>query len=319
MADLAIPASLRAAMHFMRGEEAGDRWLAGLPSVWAHYAREWHIEPEQVLTGGQMSCCVLCSDDAGRRLVLKIPADPAAGIVEAAALRLWTHTGAVPVLRHADDLAGVLLMDYIPPGPAVTGVEPFVQVLRRLGESPVASEGDPFAPLASNIGERIAWAEDRFAVAEYAALRPLLEAARALSEELTATAGNRLVIHGDLQRKNLLSGTDGRMWAIDPMPVTGEPEFDAAFWAVMQSNEDPPIAQTLNELAAQDRQMDVARLRAWAEVIAVVEFRPYLPDRHDRYWFFIRHLWRVPRDGRHELGFPGPVTTLSGLRLPVGS
>lgn len=314
MVELTIPPALRAAMHFMRGQEAGDHWLTELPEVWQRYAQLWKLELDVVLTGGQMSCCVLCRDAEGRQQVLKIPSDPAAGVLEASALRHWQATGAVPGVTHADATTGVLLMEYIAPGAEVPSVDAVVDLLARLGNSP-AVDLETFEPLRANIDERTAWATERFAIDEYAELRALLAQAVALSCELLLDAGSLVLTHGDLQTKNILTGRDGRAWAIDPMPAGGEREYDAAFWAVMQLDADPPIEQTLASMVKLDGTLDLARMTAWAQVIAILEFRPYMPDRHDRFWHFIRETWTGCPQDRYDVGFGGPVT-ISGLHLP---
>jgi streptomycin 6-kinase len=42
----------------------------------------------------------------------------------------------------------------------------------------------------------------------------------------------RVLLHGDLYRENVLFGHNGRPVFIDPLPMTGDSVFDWAFWIV---------------------------------------------------------------------------------------
>jgi streptomycin 6-kinase len=287
---LAIPDSLRAAIHFLRGEAEGDRWLARLPETWSRYARLWDLRLERILTGGQMSCCVSCRDADGYQLVLKIPVDTASGALEAAALRAWAGSGGAPLVRHDDPASGVFVMTFLPPAPPQQQtIEAVADLLDRLAHTD-SPKPDMFPGLATNLAMRFAWADERFANPADAEGIPYLAPARSLAARLFDTTTEQRLLHGDLQLKNLHLTGDGRLAVIDPLPVVGDPHFDAAFWCVMQPG-GQPIADTLEQLADTWTGCDPARLRDWAKIIAVAELRPYLADWRDRFRSFLDLAW----------------------------
>ncbi len=276
-----IPDGLRKAIHFLLGPQQAEPWLAALPATWEQYARQWELQPKEILVGGQMSCCLLCKDMAGKPTVLKIPVDAVSGAAEMAALAAWSDRGGVPRVTHSDPAAGIFAMEYIPAGPdRRSEVDAFVDLLQRLS----VAEASQFAfpPLAESVRMRGEWAAERFGTVEYQSERTLLDPALQLAEDLLGSGKESRLVHGDLQLKNILSSTSGALFAIDPLPGLGDPHFDAAFWAVMQPSSSP-IADLLDALARAWPDVQPERLHAWARVIAVLEFRPYQIDRRARF------------------------------------
>ena len=72
-----------------------------------------------------------------------------------------------------------------------------------------------------------------------------------------------------------MDGPSDRWYAIDPLGAIGDLNSEAALWATIQDGP-TSITDRLAELSS-DPLLDPARLKAWAFVFAIAEYRPYLP------------------------------------------
>lgn len=290
MTALTIPDSMRAAVHFLLGEADGNAWLDALPAAWTRYARRWDLALDAILTGGQMSCVLLCHDTVGNQLILKIPVDPVVGIREVAALTAWGPTGAAPHVHHHDPDTGVIVMTYVPPGD-IEAQDPhaLAVLLDRLANARFTPE--LFPDLRTNVDMRLRWARDRFAIPDYAEGARFLAPAQEVADQLLADSPRHHLLHGDLQPKNIHGGSpagNGRLTALDPLAVTGDQHFDGAFWCVMRPGP-ASIQDNLTELSRAWTRCDPDRLHTWATVVAALEFRPYQQHRRDQFLQFLTH------------------------------
>jgi hypothetical protein len=101
--------------------------------------------------------------------------------------------------------------------------------------------------------------------------------AKALLSALAATTGRPRLLHGDLQPKNILVAEAGRWQAIDPILCCGDVNAEAALWAVCQQG-GSLIEERIAELGAISPLLHEGRLRAWAFVLGVAEYRLYRPE-----------------------------------------
>lgn len=275
-----IPQELVSAAMFNLGEREGEAWLHGLPTTMHRYSREWDVRLESVALGGAMSCCIFCSSKIGR-FVMKIPVDRDGGIRELRYLEESSSTGATPRLVASSIETGVFLMERIEPGsPAwptqgVVDADQFLDLANRL-LNPVMrpARADDFPHLRSIVEMRLDWARERFLDSRYAKARtPLERAADVALHLMDQGASSEVLLHGDLQPKNILRGDANRWYAIDPLPCVGDFHADAAFWAVMQvgsSSIDTRIGQLVRRSFLNQRVLE-----AWAFVFSVAEMRPY--------------------------------------------
>ncbi|MFC3960661.1 aminoglycoside phosphotransferase family protein [Nocardia jiangsuensis] len=300
----AIPERLKTAVIFLRGEEDGRAWLDTLPARLSHYAEHWELDIAGIADNGAMSCCAYCTQiETGRAAVLKIPVDTAAGNTESRLIDRWAAGGAAPsVLRH-DAETGVFLMTRIIPGTvAWPGGDPaesasFAALLDHLNH-PSLPEPPNLRDLAEVIEMRIGWTRERFndpryteAIERIDGHRQLADA-QAVADTLLTTTVEHRVLHADLQAKNILRGPE-RWYTIDPLGAIGDINAEAALWVAIQ---DGPrsIAERLDDLAGHPLLTD--RLRAWTYVLAVAEYRPYLPASGERIERFITDLDRGIRE-----------------------
>lgn len=275
-----IPAKLTKAILFLRGQQDGTRWLSELPATLEHYQQVWGLRLETISDGGAMSACALGTAD-GFPIVLKVPVDAAAGQLEAELLRYWGPTGAVPAVLNQDPDTGVMVMERILPGDtawARNGIDDarrYGDLLMRLN-APNPNTPPSLEPLDEVIELRLGWARERFANPDHQHPKAQLEAAREVFNQLRETFDRTRarILHADLQAKNVLNGGSGS-YAIDPMGAVGDPNAEAALWIAIQDGP-TSIAQRITQLADHPL-LDASRLAAWTYVLAIAEYRRYLP------------------------------------------
>ena len=221
--EVALPDAFRRRMVASHGAR-GAAWLDALPSLVHAYAGRWHVTLGEAMPIS-LNYVVAGERADGTRVVLK------AGIwddlrIETAALRHFGGHGAVRLL-DADEDARVLLLERIDPGTPLASLEDDARateiaagVMRELWRPPTPPQAFPTVD---------AWVAP-FAAATPEALGPLPSAlvakAREAFAQLLASAGEYVVLHGDLHHENILDGGDGRWIAIDPHGVLGEREYE---------------------------------------------------------------------------------------------
>jgi len=267
-----VPDSLRENLAFVLGAERAETWLAGAVECARRLVRDWRLTPHEVLTGGSFSLCLRCVDGDGAATVLKVPASAEDGAAEIAALRAWSGDGAARVLR-TDPESASLLMDFLGHvGEGVYGLADVVDLTERLHRGQL--QGFAFPEIRDNLDRRVDWARGRFAEDGYAHHLDDLRNAEKLVAELSTATGERVLLHGDLQAKNLIV-SDGELVAVDPMPVVGPALFDIAFW-IAKSDHLRPTRTYVDEVSWLCPGLDGDALLRWTWALAVLENRPYL-------------------------------------------
>ena len=277
-----LPPQLVSAIEFNLGATRAKNWLKTAAESANKHAAGWGVSLETVLVGGALSLCVLGRNEAGRQVVMKIPSDVETGRNEIEALTAWHGVGA-PRVIDSDPENSVFLMEYL------------VEDNRRIFSSNVFELADTLHSedrlhnfilpgLDANVEMRIEWAEERFSDPVYAHLRSDLKVAKFIARRLLATSGEKVLLHGDFQRKNLVSTAEG-LRTLDPHACIGEGVFDAAFWLGLVHH-DRPIVEILNSYSADKASIDFYRFCCWTWVISVIENRPYqLPGAKERQHF----------------------------------
>lgn len=293
--NLELPDRLVKAIIFARGPEDGEAWLRTLPRRVDLYLNRWNLEPLHVADGGAMSCCLYTVTDTGHEAVLKIPFDAASGRLESRSLTRWARADASPRVLATAPTSGVFLMTRVRPGTTAhpTGhpedSEHFCDLITRMTRPDLGP-----LPGLKTIGAitqmRFEWAADRFQDPGYEPEREQIPGVTELLHRLLATAGPDQIIHGDLQAKNILIGPGGRWQAIDPFTCRGDLNAEAALWAVVQKDRSS-IDERLDQLSRCPL-LDPTRLRAWTYVLAVAEYRSYVPVNAPRIRKFTgAHTW----------------------------
>jgi streptomycin 6-kinase len=98
----------------------------------------------------------------------------------------------------------------------------------------------------------------------------LLHAALAATRNLTARPPRPVLLHGDFHRGNVLASTRAGWLAIDPSPLTGDPEYDIADLTadfldehVGQATASRELAAVLSGLSQAIPHLDLRRARDW--------------------------------------------------------
>ncbi|MEE4540918.1 aminoglycoside phosphotransferase family protein [Streptomyces sp. V4-01] len=276
--DLEPPERLARTVAAWEGE-AGRVWLTELPGRVAGYLERWQLTPERVFAaGGQISMIVLVRAVDGTPAVLKVGMVNQETAQEHAALAHWGGRGAVRLLR-ADPAQGVLLEERLRADVSLRSLaEPKAMleaagIVQRLWVPP--AEGHPFASVADRTAALGAVLRQRREQEFAADARDLVDEALALREELTASAPEPVLLHGDFHHGNVLSGERMPWLAIDPKPLVGEPAYDLAWLA---RDRLPTLAAQPGSRAAARRrvaklasslEVDPERLRGWALFRAV--------------------------------------------------
>jgi streptomycin 6-kinase len=235
--------------------ERGRAWLEALPGRLDELAREWELELGDTLHGGVLSCAVAVTSAEGPA-VLKVTGPWSRTHDEAAALRTWNGLAAPRLLRATHD---ALLLERIEPGTRAVDAEPsaVADFFRRLHVAPPAG----LPSVGDHVRRLLDLAVEDGRASEDAAARALETTA-----ELEADTEERVLLHGDLDHRNLLHCAKRGLAAIDPLPCVGDPAYDAAFWAHADRR---PGARERRTAIAADLGLDRRRVESWASVITV--------------------------------------------------
>lgn len=268
---------LRKVISFAWGDKAAE-WLASLPQVVDEYSKKWQITPTGVPNSGAMSCCVFCTTSSGQECVLKIPVEAKDGVFEVAVLQRWSEVGVSPSVLKRDEDTGVFLMQRVLPG---NNIEPINDVgaldkavalceqMHRVSMNGLKS----VESFETHIRMRFEWARERFHMTGNSAGEKLCDLVQPVLENLFHTCDESVLLHGDLQPKNILSNETGEYIVIDPLACYGEAKSDLVFWMCSQRSEQSVEEQLLEVYDPSDK--DGYRAFAWAAVFSVIELRPY--------------------------------------------
>ena len=257
---------------------SGRAWLEQLPAVIASAATRWGLDIEHPLSGGLLSCVLATRRRDGTPAVLKIAGPWAPARHEALALEHWDG-GPAPRLLDFDDRLSALLLERIWPGDVPAG-ESCDQVARLISTlhaaPPTRSQMAVLPSLAEAVEQQFVMAAAEASArseAEFAALAPKIQRARHAAAELLGNfAGPSVLLHGDLEQRNIVRCQQRGLAAIDPAPCIGDPAYDAAYWAANEQ-QGAGLEQRCHTLAMH-ASLDPRRVLGWASIIALAEQEP---------------------------------------------
>ena len=263
-----IPAGL----DWCRRLPGGAEWLASLPFIVEKCAELWALRVGEPFDDANVSLVVRVELPDGRSAVLKVNLPEPDSECEADALIHWDGRGAVLLVAHDRDLRA-LLVERCLPGSQLWSVEDDEEatrigagVLSRLW-SPVPDEHG----FRSVAGEAKQWA--RKLPVEWEALgrpfeRQVLDEAIDACVELGPYQSEQVVLHQDFHGGNVLRAEREAWLAIDPKPLVGEREFDAASllrdrrWLLGAAGDATRIRRRL-DLLSSELALDRERMRRW--------------------------------------------------------
>lgn len=254
---------------------SGRAWLEQLPEVIASTAGSWGLEIEHPLDGGLLSCVLAVRRRDGSPAVLKIAGPWAHTRHEALALEHWDG-GPAPRLLDFNERLSALLLERIWPGDVPAGLpgDQVARLVSALHATPPANSLIAVLPsLAELVEERFVTAGAEAAArsqADFAALAPNIQRARIDAAELLGDfAGPCVLVHGDLEHRNIVRCQRRGLAAIDPVPCIGDPAYDAAYWAA-NGHHATDLEQRCQAVAAQ-ASLDPSRVLRWASIIALAQ------------------------------------------------
>ncbi|HSI98622.1 MAG TPA: aminoglycoside phosphotransferase family protein [Gaiellaceae bacterium] len=267
-----------AALGWWRTVQGGAEWLKSLPSLAEACAEGWSLRLGAPFEDGHVSFVIGVETEDGARAVLKINFPEEETEREPDALRLWDGRAAVRLLAY-DPERRALLLERCDPGSQLWEIDDDEEatriggfVLGRLWRRPPSDH--PFRPLAHAAA---AWAVELPHFWEALGRtfeRRLLDEAVAACLELGPEQGEQVVLHQDLHGGNILRATREPWLAIDPKPLVGEREFDAASllrdrrWLLGRPDDMARIRRRLDLLSG-ELDLERERMRRWGIVHAL--------------------------------------------------
>ena len=255
----------------------GAAWLARLPQLVEECAERWELRLGPAYAGAHVSFVAPVELGGGSRAVLKVFVPEVwENEREGDALAHWDGRGAVRLLQR-DRERHALLLERCEPGTPLWTIRDeddanavATAVLRRLWRP--APPEHPFR-LLSDDAER--WAEtfpDAWAQLGRPFERALVDAALDAVRTLVPSQGGAVVLHQDFHSGNVLRAEREPWLAIDPQPLVGEREFDAASLLrdrLRAAGDPEPRLRRRLDFVAGDLGLDRDRVRGWGLVHAL--------------------------------------------------
>ena len=205
----------------------GD-WLERVPQLLSECAEEWGLRLGEPYSQGAAGYAVRAERD-GAPAVLKLIYPHREAEHEADALRVWAGDGAVRLLDY-DEGRWAMLLERCEPGTLLAHADPdtaldvLVSLLPRLWKR---VEG-AFHTLADEAEWWVEEMPDEWERAGRPIERGLLDDVMGTLRGLSASQGEQVLLHQDLHTDNVLAAEREPWLVIDPKPLVGEREFNAA-------------------------------------------------------------------------------------------
>jgi len=261
--------------------EAGRAWIERLPLILERCRQQWNLTGASPVVYQSNASHYLAQARRrdGTTVVVKAHAPTGEFLQEAEALRLCAGRGMVRLL-DADTINQALLLERLSPGAPLSQVEDderaisiAATILRDVWR-PVPLE-HPF-PSLIEWGQGFLHLRRQYDGGSGPFPAPLLEGAETLLADLSASMTQRVVLHGDLHRENVLSAQREPWLAIDPKGVIGEPAYETSGLVCYHLPDDLTtheasrlLARRIDQLA-EELDLDRTRVRDWALVQAMM-------------------------------------------------
>lgn len=272
---MAIPDNFTQTMREVYGTEGGA-WLQRLPAILSNCERRWSLTAGPPFEPLSYNYVAPAKRADGTSAVLKVgfPCKELVGEIEA--LRLYDGEGIARLLA-AEPEQGALLLERLEPGTslarladdeAATAIA--AEVMRRLWRP---------APAEHSFSTVAGWARglERLRARYDGGTGPLpaawVETAERLFAELLASAGEPMLLHGDLHHGNILAAQREPWLAIDPKGLVGDPGFEVGAFLANEILEKPEPAKVMARRVDQLSEalgIDRARLLSWGIAFMVL-------------------------------------------------
>lgn len=263
----------------LRGQEGRD-WVERLPDILKRYAEEWHLRIALPFSYQMYNYVTPVETSDGSKAVLKIgfPTDEEF-MTECKALQVFNGKG-IAKLIQADLPNAVMLIERLEPGGHLINVQDdeertriAANVMKKLSKKPPSDNNFPtvrdwfggFARYRTRVGQK-----------DGPIPKALVDKAERTFEDLIASSGEQVILHGDLHYYNIISAQREPWLAIDPKGVIGEREYETG--ALIRNPlpellDEPNPRQVLeNRIDRLSRELgfDKKRIRSWGFAQAVL-------------------------------------------------
>jgi streptomycin 6-kinase len=259
------------ALRAPEGSEEGRAWLATIPTLVETLCGRWGLLVDEGTSYEGHSAVVVMVRLGVERYALKLDWPPSSVEPEARALDAWGGRGAVRLAERDLEL-GALLLERLDP-------------TRTLRSVPVTEAGGVAGALIRELAiaspeslPSLASAAERLAIELVSRQRRLgspvperwVDSARRLAAELGPHAARRLV-HGDLHYGNVLASDRAPWLAIDPKPLSGDPEYSVPelLWTRVDELADERAIRDLLAAIVAGGMLDSDKSEAWTVVRCV--------------------------------------------------
>lgn len=206
----------------------GQCWLDEVPALIRELEEIWGIQVESTFPDCSYNYVASVLRRDGSEAVLKLSVPGKHLVAEAKSLEAYGGKGA-PALLEQDLGRGAILMERIRPGtdiadlPFSQAVSAAVEVMGQLHQAPIPQGA---LPTVTQWGQGFDRLRGQFNGGSGPLPSELVREGEQVFNDLAASMGPAVLLHGDLHHMNILAGGERSWIAIDPQGVVGERAYE---------------------------------------------------------------------------------------------
>lgn len=212
-------------------EEGGERWLENLPRLVAEFEKRWSFTAEAHFPDLSYNYVAPVKLADGTEAVLKLGVPRQELQTEIEALRFYDGRGAARLLAAAPE-EGAMLLERLRPGEMLSvlaevddeaATRVAADLMKRLWRP--LPENHSF-PTVADWSKGLDRLRQEFDGGTGPFPKKLVEEAEGLYRELSASAGEPVLLHGDFHHWNVMTAEREPWLVIDPKGLAGEPAYE---------------------------------------------------------------------------------------------
>jgi streptomycin 6-kinase len=263
--------------------EIGRQWIANLPTLVDLLSQHWRLTnliPVDNMTYNYVAKAI---SRLSQPVVIKISCDKKSYVAEKQALLFFDGNASIKLIDYNDEhhalllqqaVSGVTLKSFYP-AQAEFVVDCYVDTMRKLHNTNI-----PKAHHFPHINE---WLQAIDKLNKNQLPAGMLQKVINMKNELLASLGDPVVLHGDLHHDNILK--NGNQWVtIDPKGIIGEPEFEIAafdFEFMNQGDTTKVFNERVQQIILRNPGLDGQRIKEWVIVRLILSAAWFIEDHGD--------------------------------------